>query len=97
MWITFDAAPKGFSQETYNIAWEDLDLETKDYEEDNYTNKSEERDEGGFLPNSPIVPDMVAVVQDSTLLYFSIACLAFFGVSFTLSVWRYKKNKQPKL
>ena len=35
--------------------------------------------------------------QDQTLLYIAIACFVVFTVVLCVSIWRYKKNKTPKL
>jgi DNA-binding transcriptional ArsR family regulator len=45
----------------------------------------------------PLVPEMIATVQDTTLLYFAILCLVLFGALFTLSTWRLQVNKKSKL
>ena len=39
------------------------------------------------------------VVSDQNLmpLFFSIGCLQFFIILMAISIWRYKKNKSPKL
>lgn len=67
--------------------------------EDNETNESSLGYDwdGRFLDFSPAVPKMIATVQDPTLLYFAVACLTFFGASFTLSTWRLRINKTQKI
>jgi DNA-binding transcriptional ArsR family regulator len=65
---------------------------------DNETNKTTIMLDGGSLiAYLPVVPEMIATVQDITLLYFAIFCLVFFGASFTLSTWRLLSNKKTKL
>jgi len=64
----------------------------------NETNKTSTTfDREFFIVYSPLVPEMIATVQDMTLLYFAIFCLVFFGVSFTLSTWRLLANKKTNL
>ena len=69
-------------------------------------NISDDNIETGFIRNgvdgesfgfSPIVPEMIATVQDPTLLYFAIVCITFFGLLFMASTWKHWKNKTPKL
>ena len=48
---------------------------------------------GGY---TPAVPEMIAVVQDSTVLYLAIACISFSVVLFSFSTWRLIKNKKQK-
>ena len=64
---------------------------------DNTTNITMDSNDGVHRGASPMIPDLVAVVTDPTLLYSSVACLTFFDIFFTLSVWKYKKNKTTKL
>jgi DNA-binding transcriptional ArsR family regulator len=65
---------------------------------DNETNKTSSMlDRGSFIIYSALIPEMIATVQDITLLYFAIFCLVFFGISFTLSTWRLLLNKKTKL
>jgi DNA-binding transcriptional ArsR family regulator len=77
------------------------DTKVSNETDDNETNESLtpgfEGDEGSLVGYSPVVPEMIATVQDTTLLYFAIVCLAFFGALFTLSTWRLWVNKKPKL
>ena len=64
----------------------------------NETNKTSSMLDGGSsIAYSALIPEMIATVQDITLLYFAIFCLVFFGVSFTLSTWRLLSNKKTKL
>ena len=35
--------------------------------------------------------------QNPILLYFAIVCLALFSILMTASIWKYNKNKAPKL
>jgi DNA-binding transcriptional ArsR family regulator len=37
------------------------------------------------------------IYQNQTLLYIAIACFIIFAVVLCISIWRYKKNKTPKL
>ena len=50
-----------------------------------------------FFGYYPVVPEMIATVQDSTLLYLATFCITFFGVLFTLSSWRFLKSRKPSL
>jgi DNA-binding transcriptional ArsR family regulator len=98
-WITPSNAQVYTDQLMLNIKYKDdyykLD---RDNNSINETNESKGiYDNGISLEFSPVVPEMIAIVQDPTLLYFAIICLTFFGVSFTLSTWRFWKNKTPKL
>ena len=68
----------------------------RDYNETNVSMLGSEYD-FGFLGFYPAVPKMIAIVQDTTLLYLAVACLMFFGTLFTISLWRLKVNKKPKL
>jgi len=52
---------------------------------------------GGALEYYPAVPEMIATVQDITLLYYAIGCITFFGVAFTVSTWKLWKNRKPML
>lgn len=48
----------------------------------------------GYLPS---VQEMIATVQDITLLYYAIGCIAFFGAAFTVSSWKFWKSRKPIL
>ena len=61
------------------------------------TNKSLGFGDGAFYECTPVIPEMIAVAQDPTSLYIAIACIVFFGASFTLSSWKFWKNRTPKL
>lgn len=52
---------------------------------------------GEFFGYYPAVPEMIATVQDITLLYYAIVCITFFGVAFTLSTLKLWKNRKPIL
>lgn len=52
---------------------------------------------GNYLGSILLIPRMIATVQDTTFLYFAVACLTFFGVLFTLSTWRLWVNKKQRL
>jgi len=43
------------------------------------------------------VPEMIAKTQNPTFLVAAIACIIAFGILFTTSCWRYKKNRKQKL
>ena len=45
----------------------------------------------------PSVIEMIATVQDTSLLYLAIVCLAVFGMLFITSSWKLWKNRTPKL
>jgi DNA-binding transcriptional ArsR family regulator len=68
----------------------------RDENETNETTLGFEYGEGS-LHFYPAVPTMIATVQDTTLLYLAVACLTFFTTLFTISLWRFKVNKKPKL
>lgn len=48
-----------------------------------------------FFGYYPAVPEMIATVQDITLLYWAIICITFFGVAFTASAWKFWKSRKP--
>jgi DNA-binding transcriptional ArsR family regulator len=59
---------------------------------------------GGPLSKSkgPSLPDIggsegMFLGLDPILLYITIVCLIFFIIFMVISVWKYKKNKEPKL
>jgi DNA-binding transcriptional ArsR family regulator len=52
---------------------------------------------GGSFDFYPLVPEMIATVQDTSLLYSAIFCITFFAFSFTFSTWRFLKNRKSKL
>ena len=60
------------------------------------TNDSPDREDFSFSGYTPAVPEMIAVVQDSILLYLAIACISFSVVLFSFSTWRLIKNKKKK-
>jgi len=49
----------------------------------------------GVTSNAPST--MYAVVHDPALQWIGIICLAVFSILLTVSIWRYMKNKKPKL
>lgn len=51
--------------------------------------------DGKFIALSPEIPEMIATTQNFNFLYFAIVCITFFGVLFTLSVWRFLKSRKP--
>jgi len=65
---------------------------------DNETGTNDSPDGAGwsFGGYTPAVSEMIAVVQDSTLLYLAIACISFSVVLFSFSTWRLIKNKKQK-
>jgi DNA-binding transcriptional ArsR family regulator len=62
----------------------------------NETNGSKDSIETLNLNFSPTAPEMIAVVQDSTLLYFGVFCITVFSTLLTLTTWRFFINKKPK-
>jgi len=64
-------------------------------------NETENNENNKLLGDSlgfyPLIPEMIAVVQDQNLLYLAIFCLIFFAFLFTLSTWRFLENKKSKL
>ena len=71
----------------------------KSVRDNNTVNKSSlgYENNGNYLGSYPLIPRMIATVQDTTFLYFAVACLTFFGVLFTLSTWRLWVNKKQSL
>lgn len=63
---------------------------------DNETNMSMVNEKDSLLSSSPFT-EMIATVQDNSLLYLGIICLSIFGVLFISSTWRLWKNRMPKL
>ncbi len=50
---------------------------------------------GGEVSNLP--QSIFAVVHDPALQFIAVACLITFGIFLTIAIWRYRKNKVPKL
>ena len=50
---------------------------------------------GGQVSNLP--QSIFAVVHDPALQFIAVACIITFGVLLTIAIWRYRKNKVPKL
>lgn len=48
-------------------------------------------------PPGSVSPDIIATSQIPILLYVAIGCFILFTILMTLSLWRYKRNKTPKL
>jgi len=73
--------------------------ETKNYNDTyNATNNfSDERLLGDSLGFYPSIPEMIATVQDQTLLYSSIFFIAFFAVALIFSSWRFFENRKIRL
>jgi DNA-binding transcriptional ArsR family regulator len=65
---------------------------------DNDTNEAGRVMWGGeYAGFSPVAPELIAIAQNPTFLYFAVVFITFFGVLFTVSTWRLWKNKKPKL
>jgi hypothetical protein len=86
---------------TNESAYENNSLNrSEDFNEtgENKTTDDEEKillgDSFGFYPQ---VPEMIATVYDSTLLYSAIFCFIFFISLFSFSTWKYLKNKKSTL
>ncbi|UCF49878.1 MAG: winged helix-turn-helix transcriptional regulator [Thermoplasmatales archaeon] len=46
---------------------------------------------------SSIPQSIFAVVHDPALQFIAVACIITFGILLTITIWRYSKNKIPKL
>ena len=46
---------------------------------------------------SNVPPSMLAIIHDPALQFIAIAFIIIFAILFTIGVWRYRKNKKPKL
>ena len=71
---------------------------------DGYSYKTTPAPEG--VNNSAILDEMIStgrgegannLIQDPMLLYIAIACFIVFTVVFCIAIWRFQKNKTPKL
>ena len=80
----------------YPKAGKSDDNRTVNETKDNGTIDSPDGEGFSFSGYTPAVPEMIAVVQDSALLYFAVACISFSVVLFTFSTWRLIKNKKQK-
>jgi len=63
---------------------------------DTYGSGMINEDRGFFESYQPVI-EMIATVQDTSLLYLAIVCLTIFGMLFTASSWKLWKNRIPKL
>lgn len=98
-WITPDDIQLKSQQKlVYRSYNEDYLLDSPNIKNDsiNETNSSKALYDESNLEFSPTAPEMIAIVQDPTLLYFAICCLIVFMVLLTLSTWRFLINKKPK-
>ena len=80
----------------YPKAGKSDDNRTVNESKDNGTNDSPDGEGFSFSGYTPAVPEMIAVVQDSTLLYFAVICISFSVALFTFSTWRLIKNRKQK-
>jgi len=67
------------------------------YDNNTATNKEDDKILGGSFGFYPLVPEMIATVQDPILLYSAIFCITLFVLLFTFSTWKFWKNKKPIL
>ena len=95
--------------ESSQIIVSSLNYTNQSFNDTKGSNETDDNDTNKTLPSGyegegvssegyyPIVPEMIATVQDTTLLYFAIVCLVFFGALFALSTWRLQVNKKSRL
>jgi len=87
------AAPGISSHQMMNKGLTDLDVEEVPFGiEDSIVNNSRAAT-GGYGSEGAID----ALYQDPVFFYIALACFAIFAVVMCISIWRYKKNKTPKL
>lgn len=74
--------------------------ETRD-DNNTYNNTTANLEDNKLLGDSfgfyPLVPEMIAVVYDQNLLYLAVFCLIFFVSLFTISTWKFLKNRKSIL
>ena len=46
---------------------------------------------------SNLPQSIFAVVHDPALQFIAVSCIITFGILLTIAIWRYRKNKIPKL
>ncbi|KYK27846.1 hypothetical protein AYK20_01815 [Thermoplasmatales archaeon SG8-52-1] len=62
----------------------------------NETNDSKAYFDDSNIEFSSITPEIIAIVQDTSLLYFAVSCITIFIILLTLSTWRFIINKKTK-
>ena len=84
-----------------NGSTNDSDYERNNSLNETYNDTENNYEDGKILGGSfdfyPLVPEMIATVQDPILLYSAIFCITIFTTLFTFSTWKFWKNKKPKL
>jgi len=82
---------------TTKIEWADLQGKTFSLGEQFFEGARDGVGEpsGGVASNVP--PSMLAIVHDPALQFIAIVFIIIFAILFTIGVWRYQKNKKPKL
>ena len=90
------AAPGGSFWRTAQIGLDDFDAESIPLviKEGELVNKSVVHDVTYGSGNNGAID---ALYQDPVFFYIALACFAIFAVVLCVSIWRYRKNKTPKL
>ena len=99
-WITPDKVQLESQQKlVYRNYNEDylLNLPTIKNDSNNGTNTSKTSLEDSNLGFYTTAPEIIAIVQDTSLLYFAVSCFLIFTILSISSTWRFLINKKPKL
>ena len=99
-WITPDKVQLESQQKlVYRNYNEDylLNLPTIKNDSNNGTNTSKTSLEDSNLGFYTTAPEIIAIVQDTSLLYFAVSSFIIFTILSVLSTWRFLINKKPKL
>ena len=99
-WITPDKVQLESQQKlVYRNYNEDylLNLPTIKNDSNNGTNTSKTSLEDSNLGFYTTTPEIIAIVQDTSLLYFAVSSFIIFTILSVLSTWRFLINKKPKL
>jgi DNA-binding transcriptional ArsR family regulator len=98
-WITPDKIQLNSQQKlVYNIYNEDYLMDSPNIKNNsiNESNGSKAYFDDSNIEFSSINPEIIAIVQDTSLLYFAVCCITVFIVLLTLSTWRFLINKKAK-
>lgn len=79
------------------IEWADLQGKTFSYGEQIFEGARDGVGKPLESGASNVPPSVLAIVHDPALQFIAIAFIIIFTILFTIGVWRYRKNKKPKL
>ena len=99
-WITPDKVQLESQQKLVNRNYNEdylLNLPTIKNDSNNGTNTSKTSLEDSNLGFYTTAPEIIAIVQDTSLLYFAVSSFIIFTILSVLSTWRFLINKKPKL